>query len=118
MAKGSLRRYDVQAKYAFLISLCAVGGVAALTVLIFRNFKQDEMSVVYSRNGLFGPIVVITTALTCLLAATGAAIGLNSAGQKRNELNRRSWMAFFIGTGALSVTLILFVAFLQYGMKL
>lgn len=111
MAKGSLRRFDVQAKYALVISMSATLGVLALLVLIFRNFRIAEVAVVYGGKSMFAPAVFVVTALTLLVAATGAMLGFNSAGQKRNPFNKRSWTAFFVGTATASATIILFGVF-------
>ena len=118
MAKGSLRRFDVQAKYALNISMAATLGVLALLVLIFRNFERAQVAVVYGRESLFAPVVFAITALTLLVAATGAMMGFNSAGQKRNPFNKRSWTAFFVGTASASVTIILFGVFWFYRLKI
>ncbi len=117
MAKGSLRRYDVQAKYAMYASVAAMIGVAGLLVLILRNYKGAEVAVVYSRKSMFAPAVFVVTAATLLLAATGAMMGFNSAGQKRNDNNKRSWIAFFAGTATASLTIILFGVFWFYKLR-
>jgi len=111
MAKGSLRRYDVQAKWA--LNLAIVGGLGALALLglLYRNFKPDLSSIVFSASSKFALAVYGVTALTLLVAATACAMGANSAGQRRNELTRRSWAAFFVSAATLSLTFILFFAF-------
>ena len=108
MAKVSIRRFDVQAKISLVVSLVALLGVVGLVVLIVRNYQSDMQVVLYKRASMYAPLIYLTTALTLLLAAAGASIGLNSAGQKRNEYTRRSWLAFFIGLATISVTIICF----------
>ncbi|MCA9252093.1 MAG: hypothetical protein R3E58_09460 [Phycisphaerae bacterium] len=118
MAKGSMRRYDVQAKYAMFASIGAVIGVAGLFVLIFRNFHKLEMAIVYGRSSMFAPAVFVVTAVTLLLAGAAVLMGFNSAGQKRNEKNKQSWMAFFLGTASASLAIILFGAFWFYKLRI
>ncbi len=118
MAKGSMRRYDVQAKYAMFASIGAIVGVAGLFVLISRNFHSLERAIVFSRTSMFAPAVFVVTAATLLLAATGTLMGFNSAGQKRNEKNKQSWIAFFIGIATASLTIILFGAFWAYKLQI
>ncbi len=111
MARASLRRYDVQAKVSLWFSCAAILGMAALLFLLFRNFHSDVQAIMYRRGSLYAPIVFCVTALTLLLAGTGAVMGANSAGQKRNQLTRRSWLAFFLGAGTAMITIISFYAF-------
>jgi hypothetical protein len=117
MAKGSMRRFDVQAKYAMFASLAAIMGVAGLLVLILRNYRKLEVAVVYSRTSMFAPAVFVITAVTLLLAAAGAMMGLSSAGQKRNTNNKQSWIAFFVGTAMASLAIILFGMFWAYKLR-
>lgn len=115
---ASLRRYDVQAKVGLIVSCAAVLCVAGLVGLILRNFQRDLGIIVYSPKSMFGPAVFLMTAATFLLGGIGAALGANSAGQRRNEYSKRSWAAFFIGAASISLTIILFVAFWMYRVKL
>ncbi len=118
MSKGSIRRFDVQAKVSLLISAAGVVGLLALAYLLYRNYHADMKVVMYGRKGMYGPIIFILTAITLLMSATGAAIGANSAGQRRNEYTRRSWAAFFIGAATISLTIIAFSVFWWFRMPL
>ncbi len=111
MAKGILRRYDVQAKVSLILSAVGMLGTVALFLLALRNFKTDLRVIVYAKDGMFAPLMLIGVAVTLVIAATGVAMGANSAGQKRNELGKLSWLAFFIGVAAISGALIVFVGF-------
>ncbi|GJM24210.1 MAG: hypothetical protein DHS20C16_06250 [Phycisphaerae bacterium] len=113
-----MRRFDVQAKYAMYCSIGAILGLGGLAVLIFRNFRKLERAVVFSRESMFAPAVFVVTAATLLLAATAAMMGFNSAGQKRNTNNKQSWIAFFVGTAAASLTIILFGMFWFYKLRI
>lgn len=120
MARGSLRRYDVQAKVSLYVSCASAVFTLGLFALLFLkgNYNSDLGRIVYGRETLFGPIAFVITTIALLLGATGAAMGVNSAGQRRNEFSRRSWIAFFIGAGTISLTIILFAAFWLLGMKI
>ena len=111
MARASLRRYDVQAKVALVVSILAVLGFLALISLAGTRYNSEMAVVVYGKKSIFLPVFMVGTALTLLLCAIGAAMGANSAGQKRNHLSKHSWLAFILGLAAMSATLILFFAF-------
>ena len=111
MARASLRRFDVQAKVSLYVSCLAVLCMVALVVLLLRNFQSEMRVVVYGGGTLFAPIVLGVTALALLLGAVGAAMGANSAGQRRNNLSKRSWAGFFLGCATVSATIILFAMF-------
>ena len=114
MARASLRRYDVQAKVSVVFSAVAATLMLGLLYLVFfkkGNFQSELGVIIYSRDSMYAPVIFVLTAVTLLLAAAGAAMGINSAGQRRNHLSKRSWIAFFIGVGTISITIVLFVAF-------
>jgi amino acid transporter len=111
VARGSLRRYDTQAKWSLWISLLSAVTLIALAGLEARNFNFNLKVIVFGKHSPYQWVLLGTVALTILLSTAGLLLGINSAGQRRNELQKRSWAGFFIGTGVLSLTLILFVAF-------
>jgi hypothetical protein len=115
---ASLRRYDVQAKIGLIVSCAAILGSMGLAGILLRNYHHGLRVIVYGSKSYFGPLVFLTTALTLLLAATGAALGANSAGQRRNEKNKLSWVAFFVGVASISLTVVLFVGFYAFRMVL
>ena len=43
-------------------------------------------------------------------AAPGCLLGFNSAGQRRNDKQARSWTGFFVGGAVLTFNLILVIA--------
>lgn len=114
MGKGSLRRYDVQAKVSFYVSVAAALCAFALMAMLLRNYRSETQTIAYNGRSMYAPIVYLITVMTILLAGTGAAMGAVSAGQKRNTFSKRSWTAFFVGGLSLSLTIILFYAFLTY----
>lgn len=110
MAKGSLRRYDTQAKISLYAAMGGFLGMIALSVMLLRNLNWETKLIVYGSK-LYMPLVLMLTAGTLLLAGTAAAMGANSAGQRRNEKSRLSWTAFFIGAVTIALTIILFFGF-------
>lgn len=113
MARGTLRRFDTQARASWLISLAAVAGVILLALLAWRNLDTEMREIRYSPETLYRPLYLGVCAVTMLLGVTASVLGLNSAGQRRNELQTRSWLGFFVGAAALSLAIILFWTFFQ-----
>jgi hypothetical protein len=111
VARRSLRRYDTQAKWSLWISLLSVVTLIMLAGLEARNFNTQLKVITYGKQSPYQMAVLGCVAVTMLLSAVGLLLGINSAGQRRNDLQRRSWAGFFIGTGVLSLAIILFVAF-------
>jgi hypothetical protein len=116
MAKFSLRNYEVQARLGLgVAAIAALGALALLFLLFLRgNYHPDVGAIIFRQKSMYGPMIYVLTAATLLCSAVAVALGANSAGQKRNSMPRLSWLAFFIGGGAMSVTLILFAAFWTY----
>ena len=110
MARSSLRRFDVQAKWSAGLSLLAALSCLALVGLLARNWESDIHQIVFG-NPLFKIAVVGSAGLTMLLAVFGTALGYNSAGQRRNDKQRLSWTGFFLGSGVFTLAVILFAAF-------
>lgn len=111
MAKLSLRRYDVQAKVSIAMAVVAFLGLCAMGFLIMRRYNPEMKMFIYGSKTLYAPAIYAAAAVTMLLSITAAAMGGNSAGQRRNELTRLSWAGFFAGIAVLSITIILFVWF-------
>jgi hypothetical protein len=108
---ASLRRFDVQAKVALIISCAAFLGVIALIAVLGRNYNHGLRMIIYSPKSMFSPTIFVLTGMTFLLAGTGTVMGANSAGQRRNEKTKQSWAAFFVGAAAISFPIILFCGF-------
>lgn len=111
MAKLSLRRYDVQAKVSLVIAVLSFLGMCALGLLMHHRYNPQMKMFIYGSKTLYAPAIYLTTAITMLLAATAAAMGANSAGQRRNDATRLSWAGFFVGAIVLAATIILFFMF-------
>ncbi len=110
MARSSLRRFDVQAKWSLVFSVLAALICLALAVLLVRNWHSGLNQIVF-RESLFKIMVAGSAGLSMLLAVFGTALGFNSAGQRRNDKQRLSWIGFFLGSGVFTLAVVLFAAF-------
>ena len=106
MASRSLRRYDVQARVSLIVSILAGLGLLVLLRLLLRNYDSDLGAVKFGKESLFSPLYFLATAATMLLSTVGLVLGFNSAGQRRNNMPRRSWAAFFLGAVSLAGSII------------
>ena len=111
MASRSLRRFDVQAKVSLIISILAGVCFVTLVVLFARNYSSELGAVIYRTGSLFAPLFLVGTAATMLFSTVGLVLGFNSAGQRRNDLQGRSWAGFFLGTAFLAGAIICFALF-------
>lgn len=111
MALRHLRRYDVQASYACVLSILSVVPFIVAVLLAHRNYVQELGQIVYGAKGLFLPLFLGCVAVSMAPSAIGFFLGWNSAGQRRNEKPARSWVGFFIGGAVLTFDLILLIAF-------
>ena len=119
MGKFSLRRYDTQAKVSVLISAVSFVSLLALTVFVFtidKGFRLIDKSQFVITYGPTRKILVLASgACTLLLAVIGFGLGLNSAGQRRNDKPTLSWIGFFLGAGVLCLALVLLFLFKTRG---
>jgi len=91
--------------------LASVAPLVAATYAILSRYNPDLRAIQFGKAGMFRPAFLACIALACLLAAVGAGLGINSAGQRRNTEQGKSWTGFFIGVAALSLSIIVFAAF-------
>jgi hypothetical protein len=108
----SLRRYDVQASYGQALALFSVLPLLAGAFLAWRNYHGDVGQIIYESR-LFLAAFAGSVLVSMAAAALGCVLGFNSAGQRRNDKPRRSWMGFFIGGGVLTFDVILLIAFMM-----
>lgn len=105
------RRFDVQARYSVIASVGSIVPLAAATFAILSRYNPELQAIQFGKTSMFKPAFLACIALACLLAVAGAGLGINSAGQRRNTEQRKSWIGFFIGAAALSLSIIVFAAF-------
>ncbi|MGD2107994.1 MAG: hypothetical protein PVI86_01255 [Phycisphaerae bacterium] len=111
MALRHLRRYDIQARYAGVLSVLSLLPVAGAAVLAYRNYDHELGQIIYGSGGRFLPLFLGCVAVSLAPGAIGFFLGWSSAGQRRNEKPAWSWVGFFIGGLVLTLDLILLIAF-------
>lgn len=111
MGLGSLRRYDVQAKYAFALAMVSIVPCVAALWMSWRRFDADLGRIIYGAQGRFLLAFMGCVFLSTVPAALGFIMGWSSAGQRRNDQSGRSWIAFFVGGGVLTLNVVLLIAF-------
>lgn len=113
MPRLNLRRYDVQARVSVVLSCASILCVAAMAACIANAHIDWEYYLIRYRPG--GPrwlAVMASAGLATLLSLSGLSLGANSAGQRRNDKQRHSWVGFFVGVISLTITLLLLTLFL------
>lgn len=113
MAFASLRRYDVQARYALGLAIASIPPFVGAAFLAMRNYEPQLGQIVYGQGGFFLPAFAGCALLSIAPAALGFVLGLNSAGQRRNDNSRRSWIGFFVGGAIVSLDIVLLIAFVM-----
>lgn len=111
VALPRFRRFDVQARYSLAISLASILPLAVAAYASFSRYDHGLRVIQFSKAGMFRPGFLACVALAGLLAVTGIVLGFNSAGQRRNDQERKSWAGFFIGMASCCLTIIVFAAF-------
>ena len=117
MALPSLRRFDVQARYAVILSFISVVPFLGAAGLVWRNYDRELGQIVYGAQGRFLPTFVGCVLLSMLPGALGFLFGWSSAGQRRNDKPARSWVGFFLGGTVLTLDIIMLIAFYLLRLK-
>lgn len=115
MARLNLRRYDVQASVSLFLSAASVVFVIGTAVLLFYRYDADSRTVLYMIGTPRWFLLMACAGLAGLLSLLGLSLGANSAGQRRNDKQTRSWIGFFIGAFVLTMTIILLAIYLVRG---
>jgi uncharacterized membrane protein len=116
MARGSFRRYDVQANYGFILAILSLLPFLAAVALLVRNYRSNLSAIVYKAGGMYRWVFLGLIAVAILSAITAAALGVSSAGQRRNENQGRSWASFLIGGAVIAFSIVLLYAFKALGL--
>lgn len=111
MGLSSLRRFDVQAKYAAVLAVASLVPFLGALILILRNYRHDLGQIVYGAQGSFLMIFAACVLLSAVPSGVGFLLGWSSAGQRRNDKPTHSWVGFFLGGSVLTFNLILLIAF-------
>lgn len=110
MGFGSLRRYDVQARYGCALSIFSALPLLAGACLIWRNYDSLLGQIIY-QSRLYTPVLAACLLVSMAAGGLGCVFGFSSAGQRRNDKPVRSWVGFFVGGGVLTFDVILLIAF-------
>jgi hypothetical protein len=109
VANFSLRRYDTQARVSVALSIASCATLVATAFFTLRYLDWSEYTIYY------GPVrrllILGAGAATLALSLAALGLGLNSAGQRRNDQPKLSWLGFFIGAGVFSFAVILLFLF-------
>ena len=111
MRLSRLRRYDVQARLAFIAALAAIPPCLIAAIQAYKRYDHQLRAIPFGESGFFQMGFLTCVGLALGLSVVGLALGFNSAGQRRNHLQRKSWAGFFIGMVVLSLSIVLLVAF-------
>lgn len=106
-----LRRFDVQARVAVVLAVLAAIPAAAAVYLEVSRYDRLLGQIIYGSQGRFVPALLGCIAISASLAGVAFLLGLSSAGQRRNDHQRSSWIGFFLGGSVLTINVILFAAF-------
>jgi len=118
MARGSLRRYDIQASYGLVLGILSVVPLLAAVGLTMRNWDGTLRAIVYKATGPYKYAFLACIAAALLVAVIALLFGWSSAGQRRNPNQGRSWAGFFMGGAVASLCVILLYAFMTFGLPL
>lgn len=111
MAFDRLRRYDVQAGYAFWLAVASVAPFLFAAWQAYGRYHPLLGRIIYGQKGNFLMAFAASVLASLSLSVIGFLLGLNSAGQRRNDRSGQSWAGFFVGGTILTFDLILIVAF-------
>ncbi len=110
---SSLRRFEVQAKCALVLSIVSILPFSAAVVIALKNYDATLGQIIYGSAGRFVPVYLGCVALSAVPAAIGCLLGWSSAGQRRNDRPAWSWFGFFLGGLVATLDLILLIAFVM-----
>jgi hypothetical protein len=110
VAKAKLDSYENQALLS--VALCVVGAISAAALAFFvLGAYEPDLGVRFQAGGRRWYAIIAASALALASSAIGLVVGFNSAGQKSNKLNERSWAGFFLNAGVFTAALCVFVFF-------
>ena len=80
---------------------------------LLRNYNAELGQIVYRASGMFLPVFLACTFASLAPSTIGFLLGLNSAGQRRNDRSAQSWTGFFVGGTVTTINLILLLAYVM-----
>jgi len=89
----------------------------ATGVLVFWPGRVDwDMFTIGFRTGSPRWFLIMGCAgLACMLGLLALGLGANSAGQRRNDKQKQSWIGFFVGAFAMTLTIVFMTIFMLRG---
>lgn len=118
MAAMNLRRYDVQATCAFVLSIVAIAPFAVAFALAATRFDPVLAQIRYGSEGKFVGAFAACVLTSMAPSALAFVLGWSSAGQRRNDRQARSWTGFFVGGLILTLNFILLLAFYKLRLEI
>lgn len=103
--------HEWQAKLGLGLATVGVLSLLALVAMVFRHFNLEEFAAFYLVNSPRFYLILVATAVGLATSGIGFIVSLNSAGQRRNQLSRVAWAAFFLNAAVITATLCVFVMF-------
>lgn len=98
-----LKSYENQAKLSVFLGFFSLAAAIGVVAMLGRNFSAEHFYVTYSSSGLWFPMLGAGMGLGLLAGAVGFFVGLNSAGQRRNNRSSLSWQGFFLNAGVITI---------------
>ncbi len=117
MGLSNLRRFDVQARYAAMMSIASVIPLMAAIYLIWRNYNHQLGQIVYGAKGTYIVMLLACVGASSLPGLIGFVLGWSSSGQRRNDQPTKSWIGFILGAGVLTANFIILLAFWMLRLK-
>lgn len=114
MKLPNFRLHETQARAAGVFGVLAILCLAALAVVVFKNFSTEMMAINFNPRSSLGKyrkfIVMGVTAVTIGIGLTAGLLGFSSLGQKRNTKQGMSWLGLMLGAVAVAIAPVLLFA--------
>jgi len=109
-----MRLHETQATTSMMLGILGWLSLAALCVVVLKNFNTQSWTILYSERSTLGRyrkgLVMLFAAVTFLIGVVSLGLGFNSLGQKRNNKQGRSWMGMLMGGVCVALSPVLFAA--------
>ncbi|MBI5762051.1 MAG: hypothetical protein HZA51_00850 [Planctomycetes bacterium] len=111
MKMPNFRLSETQATASMIVGVLGLASLAALCMVVLKNFNTQTWTILYSEVSQFGKfrkiLVFLFTAITVVLGCVSLAMGFSSLGQKKNTKQGRSFMGMAIGGIAIAIAPVL-----------
>ena len=107
MKLPNFRLHETQARLAGIFGILAILCLAALAVVVFKNFSREMMAINFNPQSGLGRyrkmIVFGVSAMTIGIGLAAGFLGFSSLGEKRNTKQGMSWLGLLLGALAVSI---------------